>query len=382
MNPQSKKKVVIGMSGGVDSSMAAALLLDEGYEVIGVTMQMWKSSSSCGSELDTPGDCCSISAIDDARRVAHQLGIPHYVLNFRASFEEKVVQYFVASYLRGETPNPCMACNRYLKFGELLQKAQGLGAEYVATGHYAKIRQAPDSRRFVLEQGADTSKDQSYALYMLTQDQLAHTLFPLGQYRKEDIRKMARERGLNVVADKPDSQEICFVPDDNYAGFIEKRALGQIHPGYFVDREGKVLGRHQGLIYYTIGQRKGLGITFGKPMFVIGFNPAHNEVILGESAEVYARELWAKDLNWMMISNLTEPLKVKVKIRYKANAAEAVIYPEADVMDDFGETKKRVRVVFTEAQRAITPGQAVVFYNEARIVGGGTIVSDPMGHIF
>ncbi|MHB1653412.1 MAG: tRNA 2-thiouridine(34) synthase MnmA [Desulfitobacteriaceae bacterium] len=360
----SKVRVVVGMSGGVDSSIAAALLLEEGYDVIGVTLQIWPSG---GPEAEK--SCCSVSAIDDARRVAYKLGIPHYVLNFRSIFEEKVVSYFTESYLGGETPNPCLACNRYIKFGELLLKARGLGADYLATGHYAQILREPDSERFLLYKGADEQKDQTYVLYTLNQEQLAHTLFPLAEYRKEQVREMARERGLGLVANKPDSQEICFVPNDDYATFVRERVPTRVTPGNFVDSKGRVLGRHQGIIHYTIGQRKGLGMTFGKPMFVISLNPGRNEVVLGEDQEVYNGILWATDLNWIALSGLTEPLRVEVKVRYKANPAPAWVIPEGE----------EVRVEFDAPQRAITPGQAVVFYQGKKVMGGGTIVSDPRG---
>lgn len=380
MTLSDKPKVVVGMSGGVDSSMAAALLQEEGYDVIGVTMQIWKAA---GPEVE--GGCCSISAIDDARRVAFQLGIPHYVLNFRSYFEETVVNYFTESYLTGYTPNPCLACNRYVKFGELLRKARGLGAEYIATGHYAQVLRDPDSGRFLLSKGADETKDQTYALYMLTQEQLAHTLFPLGEYSKDHIRHMARERGLVGVADKPDSQEICFVPDNDYASFVQERVGQKTIPGNFVDQEGRVLGQHRGLIHYTIGQRKGLGVTFGKPMFVIGLNPERNEVVLGEDPEVYTKTLWATDLNLISISELTEPLQVEGKIRYKAQPAPAIVYPPEEERGiglppiDAAEMRSLVKVVFDSPQRAVTPGQAIVFYQGDIVVGGGKIVSDPRG---
>ena len=358
------QKVVVGMSGGVDSSMAAALLKEQGYDVIGVTLQIWPSG-----DVETPKSCCSVSAIDDARRVAHQLGIPHYVLNFRSLFEEQVVSYFTEAYLQGQTPNPCLACNRYIKFGELLRKAQGLGADYIATGHYAQIIRDPDSKRFLLYRGADVSKDQTYVLYTLTQEQLAHTLFPLADYQKHQVRKLAHALGLSGVADKPDSQEICFVPNDDYAAFLRERAAERIVPGNFVDKRGNILGRHQGIVHYTVGQRKGLGVTFGKPMFVVGFNPERNEVVLGEGEEVFAPILWADDLNWIAIPELQGPLRVEAKVRYKAEPAPAWIYPEG----------KNVRVEFDTPQRAVTPGQAVVFYQGNLVVGGGRIVSDPRG---
>jgi len=364
---KTKPKVVVGMSGGVDSSMTAALLQEQGYEVIGITLQIWES---LGPEVE--GGCCSISAIDDARRVAFLLGIPHYVLNFRSYFEETVVDYFTQSYLAGETPNPCLACNKYVKFGEMLRKARGLGAEYIATGHYAQVLRDPESDRFLLSKGADVRKDQTYALYMLTQEQLAHTLFPLANYPKEQIRKMARERGLGV-GDKPDSQEICFIPNDDYASFVRKRSEKLIKPGQFVDLAGNSLGRHQGIIHYTVGQRKGLGVTFGKPMFVVGLNPESNEVVLGEDQDVYTDTLWAIDLNWISIADLKEPIKVEAKIRYNSSGALATVYP-GEIGADYG-----VMVRFDAPQRAVTPGQAVVFYQGNLVIGGGKIISDPRG---
>ncbi|MDR3288082.1 MAG: tRNA 2-thiouridine(34) synthase MnmA [Peptococcaceae bacterium] len=374
MSQRLKKKVVVGMSGGVDSSMTAALLQEEGYEVIGITMQVWKADGE-----EDRGGCCTLSEIEDARRVAYQLGIPHYVLNFRSYFKKYVVDYFIDSYLRGETPNPCLACNRYVKFDELLRRARGLGAEYIATGHYAKIWRDPDSGRYLLGKGLDDRKDQTYVLYTLTQEQMPYIRLPLGDYRKETVRAMAKERGLTGVANKPDSQEICFVPDQDYAGFIRKNTAEPIISGNFVDSGGTVLGRHQGLIYYTVGQRKGLGITFGKPMFVIGLNARRNEVVLGEAEQTYSRTLWAEDIHWLALPALTEPLAVKAKIRYKAPEAAAVISPDSltPCGQSAASSPERLKVVFEEPQRAVTPGQAVVFYQEDRVLGGGKIIADP-----
>lgn len=362
-----KPKVVVGMSGGVDSSMTAALLKEEGYDVIGITLQIWESE---GPEVEW--GCCSNSAIDDARRVAFQLGIPHYVLNFRSYFEETVVDYFTQSYLYGETPNPCLACNKHVKFGELLRKARGLGAEFIATGHYAQVLRDPGSERFLLSKGSDERKDQTYALYMLTQEQLKHTLFPLADFKKEQVREMARERGLGV-ANKPESQEICFVPNDDYASFVRERTKIPIKSGYFVDLAGNKLGKHQGIIHFTVGQRKGLGVTFGKPMFVVGLNPESNEVVLGEDPDVYTDTLWATEPNWISIEDLKEPLKVKAKIRYNSFGSDATLYP-AELGADYD-----VRVCFDKPQRAVTPGQAVVFYQGDLVVGGAKIISDPRG---
>ncbi|OPZ88853.1 MAG: tRNA-specific 2-thiouridylase MnmA [Firmicutes bacterium ADurb.Bin419] len=357
----SKKSVMIGMSGGVDSSVAAAILLEKGYEVIGVTMQIWPETPE---EVKlTEGGCCSLSAVDDARRVSDKLGIPYYVLNFKEEFEEKVINYFVDEYLKGKTPNPCIACNRYVKFESLLNKAVSMGIDYVATGHYAIIGYDENRKRYTLRKSVTQQKDQTYALYNLTQDQLSKVLMPIGDYSKDIVRQKAAELGL-CVASKPDSQEICFVDDNNYGRFIEENTDKKIVPGNFIDTKGKVLGKHKGLIYYTVGQRKGLGIAFGKPMYVVGLDVKNNNVILGDDKEVFSNSLIADDLNFISIDQLDEPMRVKAKIRYSAKEADATISPIG---------KGQVSVVFDEPQRAITPGQSVVFYEDDIVVGGGII---------
>lgn len=352
---------MIGMSGGVDSSVAAAILLEKGYEVIGVTMKIWPEMNE--DLKTTEGGCCSLSAVDDARRVANKLGIPYYVMNFKDIFEEKVISYFKDEYLKGKTPNPCIACNRHVKFEAMLNKAVSMGIDYVATGHYAIITYDDNKKRFLLKKSVTQKKDQTYALYNLTQDQLSKILMPIGEYTKDEVREKAKELGLSV-ATKPDSQEICFVEDNDYGRFIEENTDAQIRPGNFVDTRGNILGRHRGIIHYTVGQRKGLGIALGKPMYVVRLDVENNNVVLGEDTEVFSEELIADDLNFISIDKLTQPLKVKAKIRYSAKEADATIYPLED---------GRAKVVFDTPQRAITPGQSVVFYDEDIVVGGGII---------
>ncbi len=291
-----KKRVVVGMSGGVDSSVAAWLLKEQGYEVVGVTMQIWQEEPE--QELEENGGCCGLSAVEDARRVAAMLDIPHYVMNFRADFQKYVIDYFVEEYLIGHTPNPCIACNRYVKWESLLKRGMEIGADYIATGHYARVRKLP-SGRYTLQKSATEAKDQTYALYNLTQRQLAHTLMPVGEYTKEEIRAIAGRIGLRT-ANKPDSQEICFIPDHNYARFIEREQKGAVPPpGNFVTKDGKALGQHKGITHYTIGQRKGLGIALGVPMFVTELRPDTNEVVLGGNEEVFGTALSGDKLNLM-----------------------------------------------------------------------------------
>jgi len=356
-----KKKVMVGMSGGVDSSVAAAVLLEKGYDVIGVTMKIWPETNS--EERLREDGCCSLFAVEDARRVADKLGIPYYVMNFVDIFEDKVINYFTGEYLRGRTPNPCIACNRFVKFEALLQKAVSMGIDYIATGHYAKIVYDDTLGRYLLKKAATASKDQTYALYNLTQEQLARTLMPIGDFTKEQVREKAKELGL-PVASKPDSQEICFVPDNDYGKFICENTGQKVEEGDFVDVNGNVLGKHKGIIHYTVGQRKGLGIALGKPMYVVRIDAENNRVVLGEENEVFSSELIADDLNFISIDKLEGEKRVKAKIRYSAKEADATISPLED---------GRVKVVFDTPQRAITPGQSVVFYDGDIVVGGGLI---------
>lgn len=354
-------KVVVGMSGGVDSSVAAYLLKKAGYEVIGVTMQIWQDEDHFVQEEQ--GGCCGLSAVDDARRVAEHLDIPYYVMNFKQEFKQNVIDYFVDEYLQGNTPNPCIACNRYVKWESLLKRSLDIGAEYIATGHYARVLKL-DNGRYTLRKSATSAKDQTYALYNLTQYQLSHTLMPVGEYTKDEIRDIAQEISLRI-ANKPDSQEICFIPDNDYAKFIEENSGKKIETGNFVNSAGEVIGKHKGITHYTVGQRKGLNLSMGYPVFVLEIRPDTNEVVIGSNEEVFSDRLYANNLNFMAIEDLDGMMEVEAKIRYSHKGAKCTIRKVAD---------DEIECIFDEPQRAITPGQAVVFYQADYIVGGGTIM--------
>ena len=381
------------MSGGVDSSVAAALLKEQGYDLIGVTMSLY-----CGTKAAESG-CCSLNAARDAKMIADQLGFPHYTVNFKDDFQKLVIDDFIDEYRHGRTPNPCIRCNQFIKFDRLLRKAKELGADLIATGHYARIQPSPadtkpaplsqrervsrftpqlgsfslwekgdgsalaDEGCFKLLKGIDPKKDQSYVLYRLTQEQLAHTLFPLGEMTKEKVREKAKELKL-PVAEKPESQEICFVEDDDYGRFIREQAPELVKPGEIVDRSGKVVGRHEGIAFYTIGQRKGIGHHRGAPKYVVGIDPARNTVIIGDDGDTLKSELTAENITFISGERPTGPMEITAKIRYNSPEVKAVVRLVGGSV---------VRVEFDKPQRAVTPGQSVVFYQGEEVVGGGLI---------
>ncbi|MFH1825681.1 MAG: tRNA 2-thiouridine(34) synthase MnmA [bacterium] len=354
------KKVLVAMSGGVDSSVAAALLKEQGYEVIGATMNVWSSYALRASE-DKPSKsetgCCGISAAEDAKRVCHVLNIPHYTLNFRDYFRQTVINDFCSEYKEGRTPNPCIRCNKYIKFGKFWHKARELGCDFAATGHYVRNVNGK------LLKGKDGKKDQSYVLYMATQEDLRHSLFPVGELTKAEVRKLAKKYKL-PVHDKEESQEICFVEDDDYARFLKEVDPKSIKPGPIVDKQGKVVGRHEGIAFYTLGQRKGIGSHKAQPKYVIRIDRETNTIVIGDGGDTLANELKVEQITFgdgeMERWGDGEPLSIEAKIRYNSPAAKAVLYPEG-------------RVVFNEPQRSITPGQSVVFYKGEEVLGGGII---------
>ena len=365
--PEEKKgkgKALIAMSGGVDSSVAAALTKEAGYDCIGVTMKLYSNQEVQVCDDHT---CCSLEDVEDARSVAYSLGMPYYVFNFSEDFSEQVIDRFVKAYESGLTPNPCIDCNRYMKFERLYRRAWELGCGHVVTGHYARIEYDEASGRWLLLRAKNLEKDQSYVLSYMTQEQLAHTLFPLGEFEhKEQVREEAKARGL-VNAHKGESQDICFVPDGDYAAFIERRTGKKYPEGSFVDRDGNLLGIHKGIIRYTIGQRRGLGLSLPSPLYVCGKDLERNEVILSPESELYSSVLEAKDFNWISLPprQTGTKLRVSAKPRYRAReaAAELTVTGEGTV-----------RLVFDEPQRAVTPGQTVTVYDRERVIGGGTIL--------
>ncbi len=354
------KKAIIAMSGGVDSSVAAYLVKESGYDCMGVTMKLF-ANEDIGVSRDY--SCCSLSDVEDARSVAYKLDIPYYVFNFSGRFEEDVINRFVYAYENGITPNPCIDCNRYLKFDKLYRRAQELEYDYVATGHYARIEHDEASGRYLLKKAVDGDKDQSYFLYSLTQEQLSHTLFPLGGMTKPDVRKIAEANGF-VNAQKHDSQDICFVQNGSYADFIEDHTGKHYPEGDFIDKNGNTLGKHRGVIRYTIGQRKGLGIAFSHPLYVCDVNPTDNTVTLGEESDLYKTSLTAKDINLISLPYIEQPIRVKAKVRYRQPEQWATVTQlDSDTL----------HIQFDQPQRAITKGQAVVIYDGDTVVGGGTI---------
>ena len=352
-------KVLVAMSGGVDSSVAAGLLRRQGHTCIGATMKLYHNEDAGIPRSHT---CCSLDDVEDARSVCYKLGMPYYVFNFSDDFGEKVIDKFVRSYEAGMTPNPCIDCNRYMKFDKLYERAKILGCDHVATGHYARITQ--ENGTYQLRKALDDTKDQSYVLYDMTQEQLAATLFPLGEMRKTDARELARASDF-INADKPDSQDICFVPDGDYAAFIERYCGKEFPHGEFVTEDGTVLGEHKGLIRYTTGQRKGLGLSLKEPMYVVKKDLEKNQVVLGRNEDLFTTTLEANDLNWISVEKLTEPMRCTAKARYKQKEAKALLEP----LDN-----GNVRLTFDEPQRAITAGQAVVFYDGDTVIGGGKIL--------
>ena len=353
------QKALIAMSGGVDSSVAAHLIRRAGFTCVGATMRLYDNTILDGPE----STCCSLDDVEDARAVCHKLGMPFYVFNFTQDFQSKVMDKFVACYECGLTPNPCIDCNRYLKFAHLLDRAMVLGCEYIVTGHYARIKKDEATGRYLLYKATDETKDQSYVLYSLTQEQLSHTLLPLGELSKAQVREIAEENGF-VNAKKKDSQDICFVPDGDYMAFMERYTSKQYVPGDFLDLDGNIVGRHRGAVGYTLGQRKGLGLAMGAPVYVCDKDMEKNTVTVGPNEALFQKTLRANDWNWFPFPALTGPLRVKAKARYRHAEQSATVYPEGNGF---------ARVEFDEPQRAMTPGQAVVLYDGDLVIGGGTI---------
>lgn len=358
-----KGRVLVAMSGGIDSSLAALLLHEEGYEVIGITMKTWDYASAGGSKKET--GCCSLDSINDARNVAVTVGFPHYILDIRQEFGDYIIDYFTDEYIAGRTPNPCVMCNTHIKWDVLLRRADKLDCEWIATGHYAKVRQ--ENGRYVISQGLDHNKDQSYVLWGVSQKSLARTIFPIGGMRKVDIRQMAADKGFVELAKKAESYEICFIPDNDYRGFLKRRVpelSEKVANGNYIDTNGKVIGKHEGYPFYTIGQRKGLGIATGKATFVVDIDKTTNTVVLGGKDDLLKNGAWVNKLNLQKYESITGNLETVTKIRYKHEGTPATISQQND----------KIRVLFHEPVSAITPGQAAVFYEGNDVVGGGWII--------
>jgi tRNA-specific 2-thiouridylase len=356
-------KVLVAMSGGIDSTITALMLNDQGYEVVGITMKTWDYASSGSSKKET--GCCNIDSFNDARMAAVEHGFPHYVLDIREEFGGFVIDNFVEEYLAGRTPNPCVMCNTHIKWRALLKRADALGCDFIATGHYAKINQHHNGRYF-LSRGNDDLKDQSYVLWGLQQDLLSRTILPLGTYHKPQIRQMALDYGYPELAKKSESYEICFVPDNNYRGFLKRRIPGleeSVEGGNFVDKTGRILGKHRGYPFYTIGQRKGLDVTFGKPVYVTGILPDTNTIVLGDEVDLNQAEMTVSKINWMKYDGITDGMEAITKVRYKDKGSLSNLY----VTDD------GVRVKFYEDAKSIAPGQSAVFYEGDDVIGGGII---------
>jgi len=351
------------MSGGVDSSVAALLLKEKGYDVVGVTLRLWVDPLAEAEAGTEARGCCSLDAVSDARRVADMLDIPHYVLNMQDEFYTSIVTDFITAYLDGRTPNPCIECNRIIKFSYLRRKAQAMGINFLATGHYARIAYDAEAGQYRLYKGIDRQKDQSYMLYMLGQEELASVLFPLGELTKQQVREIAAAKKLRV-ADKKESQEICFIPDNDYRAFLKREYPQARQPGDIVSASGRKLGRHSGIVNYTVGQRKGLGLTTPRPLYVVQLDARRNIVIVGEEGETYSSGLLAGQLHFVSGDAPAEDTEIQVKIRYRAAAVPAILFPPAD---------NRARVIFKEQQKAVTPGQSAVFYRGVEVFGGGLI---------
>jgi tRNA-specific 2-thiouridylase len=357
-----RKRVIVGMSGGVDSSVTAGLLVEQGYDVVGITLNLWPELDGA-PENGREDACCALGAVEDARRVADRLGIRYYVMNFRDTFEEKVIKDFIGEYARGRTPNPCVRCNQFIKFDALLARAAQFDADYVATGHYARVEQDATTGRWLLRKAADPSKDQSYVLYVMTQDRLERALFPLGALSKAETRKLAEEWRL-PVAKKPESQDICFVPYKRYTEFLERHAPETLQAGPIVDMGGQRVGTHQGIALHTVGQRRGLGLATKEPRYVTGLDSATNTVMIGGLDDLFKSECELDDVNWVKLAEPAEPVRTLARIRYRSELVTATVHAAPGA---------RARVIFDEPQRAVTPGQAVVFYDGEYVVGGGTI---------